>query len=111
MGPLRRVMTLERTRSRKERTGVASRCLSVKALTRSPDERATATKRDARFLILVEKFLRKSNHGGGDQENEPMRFERMRSVDLKNLIRNFIAFLLNVYFNECHSVAVIIFLL
>ena len=31
-----------------------------------------------------EKFLRKSNHGGGDQENDPKSFEKMPSTPLNN---------------------------
>jgi hypothetical protein len=51
-------------------------------------------RREARFLILVEKWRRKSTHGGGDQEKEPKNFERTRDTALNKPVRNFIALLL-----------------
>jgi hypothetical protein len=56
-------------------------------------ERAAVLKREARDFIFVKKFLRKSNHGGGDQENEPKSFESMPSTDLNKALISFTVYL------------------
>lgn len=56
-------------------------------------DRAAVVNRDARDLIFEEKFLTKSIHGGGDQENDPKSFEKMPSIPLNNAL---IVFTLNL---------------
>ncbi len=42
-----------------------------------------------RDLIFEKKFLKKSNHGGGDQENEPKSFERIPSTAFNKALMSF----------------------
>jgi hypothetical protein len=56
-------------------------------------ERTAVVKRETRDLIFEVMFLRKSNHGGGDQENEPTSFERMPSTALNKALIRFTIYL------------------